>query len=465
MVRGRLNRTRILLKFVTFVLPLIAFALAAYFRFSLAARNLPTTPVDSFAYVGLLLVATIMWALVVDHYQICSVEQIFAPSGKTRRTLVACLVTYCAVLAAAFFYRNTSFSRLFIFASAIFLFCLATATRVLFRVVLSWRNHGNGHCAKILIVGTDEFAHRTAMLLRGGQVVPCKIVGFVRLGGQPVLVNGCPIHELDDMQKLALGNGFDDVVLAIPPARFADVADILEKLKPLCVPIRMVLDLGENILIQEKLFNFGGTMMLDLLPTPAESSSYVMQKLLFDVVVSSIILLLASPLMIVISIAIKLTSPGPVLFVQERVGLNGKAFRMYKFRTMKVDDSRQSDTRWTTPNDSRRTKLGAFLRRSNLDELPQFFNVLKGNMSIVGPRPERLHFVKRFLQDIEGYNRRHVLKVGITGWAQVNGWRGDTSISKRTEYDLYYLRNWSITFDLQIMLLTIFQSFFQENAY
>lgn len=465
MVRGRLNRTRILLRFVTFLLPLIAFALAAYIRFSLAASYLPTTSVDSFAYVGLLLVATIMWALVVDHYQICSVEQIFAPSGKTKRTLVASLVTYCAVLAAAFFYRHTSFSRLFIFASAIFLFCLAITTRVLFRVVLSWRNNGNGHCAKILIVGTDEFAHRTARLLRGGQVVPCKIVGFVRLEGQPVLVNGCPIHELDEMRKLALGNGFDDVVLAIPPERFADVANILEKLKPLCAPIRMALDLGENILIQEKLFNFGGTMMLDLLPTPAESSSYVMQKLLFDVVVSSIILLLAFPLMILIAIAIKLTSPGPVLFVQERVGLNGKAFRMYKFRTMKVDGSQQSDTRWTTANDSRRTKLGAFLRRSNLDELPQFVNVLKGNMSIVGPRPERLHFVKRFLQDIEGYNRRHVLKVGITGWAQVNGWRGDTSISKRTEYDLYYLRNWSITFDLHIMLLTIFQSFFQENAY
>jgi exopolysaccharide biosynthesis polyprenyl glycosylphosphotransferase len=227
----------------------------------------------------------------------------------------------------------------------------------------------------------------------------------------------------------------------------------------------MVLDLGENIVIQEKLFNFGGTMMVDLVPTPAESPSYLVQKLVFDVIFSSVILLLALPLMVVIAIAIKLTSPGPVLFVQERVGLNGNAFRMYKFRTMKVDSSEHSDTGWTTANDPRRTKLGTFLRRSNLDELPQFFNVLKGNMSIVGPRPERLHFVKRFLQDIEGYNRRHVLKVGITGWAQVNGWRGDTSISKRIEYDLYYLRNWSITFDLQIMLLTIFRSFFQGNAY
>src|SRR5229473_382978 len=139
MVRGRLNRTHLLLRFVTFSLPLAAFALAAYFRFSFAATYVRTGSIDPFAYVGLLLVATIMWALVVERYHVCDLGQIFAPSGKTKRTLVACSVTYCAVLAAAFFYRNTTFSRLFIFVSAIFLFCLATVTRVLFRVFLSWR--------------------------------------------------------------------------------------------------------------------------------------------------------------------------------------------------------------------------------------------------------------------------------------------------------------------------------------
>jgi Undecaprenyl-phosphate glucose phosphotransferase len=465
MVRGRLNGTRARLRFFTILLPTAAFALAAYFRFTFAAVYVPTEQIDPSAYVGLLLVATAVWALAVEHYHVCDLEQIFAPSGKTRRTLVACSVTYCAVMTAAFFYRHATFSRLFIFASAVFLFFLTTAMRILFRVFLSRRNNGTGQCARILVVGTDEFAHRTARSLREGQVVPCEIVGFVRLPGQPVLVNSCPIYNMDDIPQLALKNGIDDVVLAISPSRFSDVGEILAQLKPICSPVRMVLDLGHNIVIQEKLFNFGGTIMLDLLPTPAESSSYLVKKRIFDVIFSSIILLLASPLMIAIAIAIKLTSPGPVLFGQERVGLNGNAFRMYKFRTMLVSDSVESDTRWTTPDDARRTKLGTFLRRSNLDELPQFFNVLWGNMSIVGPRPERLHFVKRFLQDVEGYNRRHVLKVGITGWAQVNGWRGDTSINKRVECDLYYLRNWSITFDLQIMLLTVVRGFFNENAY
>ena len=464
MVRGRLNVARLSLRLITFVLPAVAFALAAYFRFKFLANTM-AGPIDSYAYVGLLIVATTMWALVVEHYHVCDLEQIFAASGKTRRTIVAVLVTYCAVLAAAFFYRHASFSRLFIFASAIILFCLATAMRIFFRVFLTWRNHHDAHSAKILVVGTDEFAHRIARSLRGGQVVPCTIVGFVRLADQRVLVNGCPIYEMHDLPKLAISNGIDDVVLAISPTRFAEVPDILSKLTQLSAPVRMALDLGENIVIQEKLFNFGGTVMLDLVPTPVESSSYLVQKAVFDIFFSILILLLASPFMALIAVAIKLNSPGPIFFTQERVGLNGQPFRMYKFRTMKFTNSEESDTRWTTPQDERRTKLGAFLRRCSLDELPQFFNVLMGNMSIVGPRPERLHFVRQFLQDIDGYNRRHAMKVGITGWAQVNGWRGDTCISKRIEYDLYYLRNWSISFDLQIMLLTISRSFFQKNAY
>ncbi len=465
MVRGRLNVARLSLRVVTFLLPAASFALAAYFRFKFLANVMVTGAIDAYAYLGLLIVATTMWALVVEHYHVCDLEQIFAASGKTKRTIVAVLVTYCAVLTAAFVYRHITFSRVFIFTSAVILFGLTTVMRIFFRVFLTWRNNGNGHSAKILVVGTDEVAHRIARSLRGGQVVPCTIVGFVRLADQRVLVNGCPIYEMQDIPRLAICNGIDDVVLALSPTRFAELPDILSKLNQLSAPVRMALDLGENILIQEKLFDFGGLMMLDLVPTPGETPSYLIQKTVFDIFFSILILLLASPLILLIAIAIKLTSRGPIFFTQERVGLNGQPFRMYKFRTMKSGSSEESDTRWTTADDDRRTKIGTFLRKSSLDELPQFFNVLMGHMSIVGPRPERLHFVKQFLQDIDGYNRRHALKVGITGWAQVNGWRGDTCISKRIEYDLYYLRNWSITFDLQIMLLTISRSFFQKNAY
>src|SRR5262249_7594948 len=171
-----------------------------------------------------------------------------------------------------------------------------------------------------------------------------------------------------------------------------------------------------------------GLFLLDLRATPAESVVYLILKRGFDVLFSTFALIITGPLMSLIGLAIHITSPGPIFFTQERVGLNGKKFRMYKFRTMNVSETSESDTRWTTQHDPRRTRLGAFLRRSNLDELPQFFNVLKGDMSVVGPRPERPYFVHKFLQDIEKYNTRHFLKVGITGWAQVNGLRGDTSI-------------------------------------
>jgi lipopolysaccharide/colanic/teichoic acid biosynthesis glycosyltransferase len=169
--------------------------------------------------------------------------------------------------------------------------------------------------------------------------------------------------------------------------------------------------------------------------------------------------------MVLIAIAVKLSSSGPVFFTQERVGINGQVFRMLKFRTMKVAPVSETDTLWTTPSDSRCTAIGAFLRRSSFDELPQFFNVLWGDMSVVGPRPERPHFVEKFNDEIDAYNARHHLKSGITGWAQVNGLRGDTDITKRVELDLYYIQNWSLIFDFQIILMTVFSGFFAQNAY
>jgi exopolysaccharide biosynthesis polyprenyl glycosylphosphotransferase len=227
----------------------------------------------------------------------------------------------------------------------------------------------------------------------------------------------------------------------------------------------VVVDLGEGVGIRDRLIDLGGIHMLDLRPTLAESGPYLFEKRIFDIVFSALVVLLTLPVSLLISLVIKLTSRGPIFFVQERVGLNGRLFQMYKFRTMKVGSQEEGDTRWTSSEDPRRTPIGAFLRKTNLDELPQFVNVLKGDMSIVGPRPERPHFVEKFLDEFDRYNFRHTFKAGITGWAQVNGWRGDTSIAKRVEYDLYYLRNWSLTFDLQIITMTLLRIFSSKNAY
>jgi Undecaprenyl-phosphate glucose phosphotransferase len=465
MIRRRLNRTLFFLRVTTYLLPTLAFAFAAYLRFGLDARTLAAQGVEPAPYFGLVLLATIVWAIVCEQLGLCTIEHLFAPVGKTRRVLFACLITYAVILISAFFYGGSTFSRVFVGLSAVILVLLTIICRVVFRV--AWhRGHGRKpDWIKILIVGADEFARQTAESLTAGQVAPCRVVGYVRLEGQKVENAGVPIHELQDIERVTAGNGFDEVIIALPLSRFSEIPLLMNRLERLCVPVRAVLDFGEGVAVRERLFDLGGMLMLDLHATPAESVTYSVLKRAFDMVFSLGVIILTGPLMLLVAALIKLTSEGPVLFSQERVGLNGKVFRMYKFRTMRVSPSEESDTRWTVPNDPRCTKVGAFLRATSLDELPQFFNVIKGDMSVVGPRPERPYFVQKFLHDVARYNVRHYMKVGITGWAQVNGWRGDTSIAKRLEHDLYYLRNWSLSFDIQIILLTIIRGFQRRNAY
>ena len=190
-------------------------------------------------------------------------------------------------------------------------------------------------------------------------------------------------------------------------------------------------------------------------------------KRLFDIVFSLAAIIITSPIMILTAIAIKLDSPGPVIFKQERIGRHGKPFMMYKFRTMEVQDTKARDDGWTTPNDPRVTRVGRILRKTSLDETPQFFNILFGQMSLVGPRPERPNFVEKVRDEeqIPRYMVRHQVRPGLTGWAQINGFRGDTSIRKRIDYDIYYIENWSLKFDIKILFLTVFKGFINKNAY
>ena len=462
MIRRQLNSVGLALRVTTLLLPVLAFAAAAYL---LHVMSRPSGAVSRSSYVQLVLVTVVMWALAVSHFGLDRVENLFAAKGKARRLFGACVFTYAAVMAVALLDRKADDAGLFIALSAVTLFALANATRVAFLVALEARRRKGQGGVRVLVVGTDEFARTSVVSLLGGQVMPCRIVGYVHLPGQDVVVEGSPVLEMEDVRALTDRHGVDDVVIALPASRLGEVQKVMSALEALCVPARVILDLGAGVSLRDKLFDFGGVQMLDLEATPAETASYVVFKRIFDVAFSALVIVVTAPLMLLIALAIRLGNPGPMLFVQDRVGLNGKVFRMLKFRTMRVANSEESATRWTAPNDPRRTRLGALLRGANLDELPQFFNVLKGDMSIVGPRPERPHFVDKFLNEIDKYNARHVFKVGITGWAQVNGWRGDTSIAKRIEYDLYYLRNWSMTFDFQIILLTILRMFGSKNAY
>src|ERR1700724_3890150 len=334
-----------------------------------------------------LLLTTIVWAIAAEESGLWNVEQLYAPGGKTRRLLEALAFTYAVVMAAGFLYRQASYSRLVIGLSACALFVLVTFARIFSRVILEFLRKSAINEVRILMVGTDRFARRVATSLLHGEVLPCKVVGFVRLPDQEVAVEG-PVYEMDQIPIFSNGNSINDVVIALPAARLSEVQQIAPALEKLCVPTRVVVDLGEGVGIRDRLIDLGGIHMLDLRPTLSETGPYLFQKRIFDVTFSLFILLLTLPVTLIIAIAIKIESSGPLFFSQDRVGLNGKVFRMLKFRSMKALAPGEPEWGWTKDNDPRRTRVGTILRKLNLDELPQFFDVLRGSMSVVGPRPE-----------------------------------------------------------------------------
>lgn len=454
----RLNLYGFYLGIVSSLLPLLAYLASWYARL---LRPIGAPYFDPAIHLQFAVLTTIVWIVMAQHYGVLSAAKLLSCRPGARSAVMACLATYSAVLAVLFIQRNPTYSRSVVLLSAAILFLLAIATQAAFRSVAFVRLRH--HKLRIAVIGVDRFARRTGARLQSASGKGCEIVAHVALSNEPVEVRG-RICTLEEVAQLKRQGAVDDVVIAISPALYSQVPQLVTKLESLCLPTRVVFEIS-NLPVREKLSHLGNVNIVDLGMSPADKIEYIVLKRAFDIVFSLCAIMVIAPLMILIAAAIKLSSPGPVFFVQSRVGLQGKVFPMYKFRTMRVAAAAQSDTIWTTQNDSRRTWIGTLLRRSSLDELPQFFNVVKGDMSVVGPRPERPHFVQKFLSEIEQYDTRHQLKVGITGWAQVNGLRGDTSIRTRLEYDLYYIRNWSLLLDLQIVLRTITTGMFARSAY
>src|SRR6202161_218063 len=374
MIRSRLSFARLYLKIVTLLLPACAYFIAVKVRFGFNLLFSRTPPDGLPSYWSILLLTTIVWAIAAEESGLWNVEQLYAPGGKSRRLLEALAFTYAVVMAGGFIYRQASYSRLVVGISAVTLFILATIARVIFRVILEVLRKDGRNEVKILIVGTDRFARRVGTSLLHGEVLPCRIMGFVRLPDQEIAVDG-PVYELDQIPAFSNGSSINDIIIALPAARLSEVQKIAPVLEKLCVPTRVVVDLGEGIVLRDRLIDLGGIHMLDLRPTLAETGPYLFQKRIFDVGFSLLVLLLTLPITLLIALAIKLNSRGPVFFVQERVGLNGRVFRMFKFRTMRVGSREEGDTRWTSDKDPRRTRVGTFLRQTKLAELPTFFNV------------------------------------------------------------------------------------------
>jgi len=284
-------------------------------------------------------------------------------------------------------------------------------------------------------------------------------------GHMPWAIKPRPIGELWNYVEQ---NPVDEIWIAVPLDQSSRVREMLDQLKYSTANVRYVPDLFGLFLLNHGVSEILEMPMIDLTASPMTGVNRL-AKAVEDRVLALLILILISPLMLVIALGIKLTSPGPVLFRQTRLGWDGKAFEIYKFRSMAVHREPEGQVVQASKNDPRVTRIGAFLRRASLDELPQFINVLQGRMSIVGPRPHAVEHNEMFKGMIEGYMLRHKVKPGITGWAQVNGWRGETDtldkMQRRIEYDLYYIENWSLAFDLKIIFLTLFRGFVHRNAY
>jgi len=265
-----------------------------------------------------------------------------------------------------------------------------------------------------------------------------------------------------ELEELA-SSSVDEIWLSLPLGDEAAIRKTLHALRHSTASIRLIPDLFTLRLINHGVSDILGVAMYDLSTSPMTGTNQAL-KWIEDKVLSIAILTFISPLMVALAIGVKLSSPGPIFYRQERVGLNGNTFNMLKFRSMPVD-TEKSGVQWGGSAAKATTRFGQFIRKTSLDELPQFLNVLKDDMSIVGPRPERPMFVEQFKDEIPDYMKKHLVKAGITGWAQVNGWRGDTDLATRIEYDLFYIENWSIGLDLKIILLTIFKGFVGKNAY
>ena len=273
------------------------------------------------------------------------------------------------------------------------------------------------------------------------------------------------IGRIENLLVILPENHLDEIAITLGLNEYYRLEDIVTLCEKSGVHTKFVPDYNNIIPTRPYTEDVLGLPVINIRYVPLNNTFPALAKRLIDVIGSVILIVLASPIMALTALIIKITSPGPAVFKQERVGLHNKRFNMNKFRSMVVQDEEEEKSAWTTKEDPRITKFGHFIRSTSIDELPQLFNVLIGDMSLVGPRPERPYFVEKFQEEIPRYMIKHQVRPGMTGWAQINGFRGDTSIKKRIEYDLYYIENWTMWLDFKILFLTIFRGFVNKNAY
>ena len=344
---------------------------------------------------------------------------------------------------------------------------LAYAAREVVRQTVERRWRQGIGLKRVLVAGAGELGRAVVDKLLEHRDLGLKVVGFIddRATGDHIGYRGLPLlGTLADADEILQREAVDQLYIALPLDEHVKMLTLVETANREVVDIKVVPDLLQVIALRARLEDLDGIPIIDIHDVPLRGVNAVLKRLIDIAISGAALAVLALPMGLLV-LLIRATSAGPALFRQERMSLDGKAFHVWKFRSMYADAEQDTGPIWACENDPRVTPVGRWLRRSNADELPQLWNVLRGDMSLVGPRPERPFFVDQFKHRIPQYMLRHKVKAGLTGWAQVNGWRGNTSIEKRIEYDLYYIENWSVGFDMKIIWLTLVRGFFHKHAY
>lgn len=403
---------------------------------------------------------------------IAYVSTLYMPKRKAKfatelaKLFQAHLFSIFVLLSVLYTVKFVDISRLFLFIFFLLAVFLTSLYRYLVKQSLRHFRRKGFNKQFVLIAGAGKVGRRYYQTLQRHPEFGLEVVGFLddyctqlEDGYKPIL------GKLNGLEKMLSTKLIDEVIIALPLIVYPKYREIIAKCEKAGVRVSIIPDFYDILPATPYFQSIGGLPVIGIRDVPLDEASNRVFKRGFDIVFAVIAILMTSPIMLLITVVLKLTSPGPIIFKQERVGLNRRTFYMYKFRSMKHMPKADSDMQWTTEDDPRRTKFGSLLRKTSLDELPQFFNVLKGEMSVVGPRPERPYFVDQFKEEVPKYMIKHHVRPGITGWAQVSGLRGDTSISERIEHDLFYIEHWTILFDMKIIFKTVINGFVNRNAY
>jgi len=418
------------------------------------------------AYVAGSLVVIPVWLFLFNSRRMYSARRNVYFSDEFFAIVRLVTVGMLIVMAAAFFYRAFSYSRL-VFAllgfSAVLFISMGRFAVIKFEQY--WYARGKD-LKDVIIVGTNVTARRVYSNIVANPSLGYRVLGYFSANGigEMELTYAHYLGPIEKVPHFVRERVVDIVLISLSYKNHPQLYELVRDCEGLNTEIMMVPDMLELMTTGVRIKELEGIPFIKIKGIPLTTWNIILKRS-FDIVLSALILVICSPVFAIIALLIKLNSRDPVFFRQERVGLDGKPFHLMKFRSMRVDAEKETGPVWASKGDPRRTRVGSFLRRFSLDELPQLINVLKGEMSIVGPRPERRHFVEQFKREVPRYLDRHRVKTGMTGWAQVNGLRGNAPIEERTKYDVYYVENWSIVFDLKIILKTIRAVIFGKDAY